>query len=53
VAPPIAGEPVLIAGGGLSGLAAAVHLSARSVPVVLVEQRPHLGGRELYLKFVL
>ena len=36
---------VVIVGGGLSGLAAAVHLSSRGIPVLLLEQRRFLGGR--------
>jgi squalene-associated FAD-dependent desaturase len=38
-------NPVVIVGGGLSGLAAAVHLSSRRIPVVLLEQRKFPGGR--------
>jgi squalene-associated FAD-dependent desaturase len=38
-------NPVVIVGGGLSGLAAAVHLSSRRIPVLLLEQRKFLGGR--------
>lgn len=37
-------KPVIIVGGGLSGLAAAVKL-APSCPVLLLEQKPRLGGR--------
>ena len=37
--------PVVIVGGGLSGLAAGVFLSARGIPVTLFEQKPALGGR--------
>ena len=36
---------VLIVGGGIAALAAAVALSDRGVRVVLVERTPHLGGR--------
>jgi len=36
---------VVIAGGGLAGLAAAEALSARGLEVVLLEARPRLGGR--------
>lgn len=36
---------VVIAGGGLAGLAAAEALSARGLNVVLLEARPRLGGR--------
>ena len=39
------GEPVAIVGAGLAGLAAAVYLSARNIPVVVLEQKPHAGGR--------
>lgn len=38
-------NPVVIVGGGLSGLAAGVGLSSRGIPVLLLEQRPALGGR--------
>ena len=38
-------KPVLIVGGGLSGLAAAVEVASRHVPVILLEQKPKLGGR--------
>ncbi len=37
--------PVLVAGGGIAGIAAAVGLGERGVPVVLVEPQPQLGGR--------
>ncbi len=40
-------KPVVIVGGGLSGLAAGVGLSARGIPVVLLEQRAAPGGRAL------
>jgi squalene-associated FAD-dependent desaturase len=36
---------VLVIGGGLAGLAAAVGLTQHSVPVVLLESRDRLGGR--------
>lgn len=36
---------VLIIGGGLSGLSAAVELAGRGYPVTLLEQRQHFGGR--------
>lgn len=36
---------VLIVGGGIAGLAAAVALSDRQISVVLAERTPHLGGR--------
>jgi isorenieratene synthase len=37
--------PVLVAGGGIAGLAAAVGLAERGVPVILVEPDDQLGGR--------
>jgi carotenoid phi-ring synthase / carotenoid chi-ring synthase len=37
--------PVLVAGAGIAGLAAAVGLAERGVPVVLVEPHDQLGGR--------
>lgn len=36
---------VIIIGGGLSGLSAAVELTSRAYKVLLLEQRPFLGGR--------
>ena len=38
-------RPVLVAGGGIAGIAAAVGLAERGVPVVLVEPHEQLGGR--------
>lgn len=38
-------KPVVVVGAGLSGLAAGVALASRSIPVLLLEQRPHAGGR--------
>jgi squalene-associated FAD-dependent desaturase len=38
-------SPVVIVGGGLSGLSAGVSLTARGIPVLVYEQKPHLGGR--------
>ena len=38
-------NPIVIVGGGLSGLAAAVRCSSRNHPVLLLEQKPVLGGR--------
>jgi squalene-associated FAD-dependent desaturase len=39
------GRPVVVVGGGLAGLAAAVALGDRGVPVTVLEARPRLGGR--------
>ena len=36
---------VVVIGGGLAGLSAAVALGAAGQPVTLLESRPHLGGR--------
>lgn len=38
-------KPVVVVGGGLSGLAAAVGLAGASIPVILCEQLPAAGGR--------
>jgi isorenieratene synthase len=38
-------RPVLVAGGGIAGLTAAVGLAERGVPVTVVEAQPQLGGR--------
>ncbi len=35
----------IIIGGGLAGLSAAVDLSSRGIRVLVLEQRPHVGGR--------
>ncbi len=42
---PTPDTPVIIVGAGLSGIAAAVELSSRSIPVLLLEQRQKAGGR--------
>lgn len=39
------GRSTIIVGGGLAGIAAAVKLADRGVPVTLVETRKRLGGR--------
>lgn len=36
---------IIVIGGGLGGLSAAIHLAAAGVPVRLIEQRPVLGGK--------
>lgn len=38
-------DPVVVVGGGVSGLASAVGLTARGIPTILLEQKPTLGGR--------
>lgn len=38
-------QTVLIIGGGIAGIAAAVEVSSQGHHAVLVEQRPYLGGR--------
>jgi carotenoid phi-ring synthase / carotenoid chi-ring synthase len=38
-------RPVVVAGGGIAGIAAAVGLAERAVPVILVEPHDQLGGR--------
>jgi zeta-carotene desaturase len=38
-------QPVIVVGGGIAGIAAALHLSEHNVPVTLLETRTKLGGR--------
>jgi carotenoid phi-ring synthase / carotenoid chi-ring synthase len=38
-------KPVVVAGGGIAGLAAAVGLAERGVPVIMIEPQDQLGGR--------
>lgn len=38
-------QPVIVAGGGAAGLAAAVRLASAGIPVLVLEQRPRAGGR--------
>lgn len=40
-----AGKPVLVIGGGIAGLTAAVELADAGCEVILVEKSPSLGGR--------
>lgn len=41
----MAQKPVVIIGGGLAGLACAVHLKKRNLPVLVLEKESHVGGR--------
>ncbi|MCK5571845.1 MAG: hydroxysqualene dehydroxylase HpnE [Bacteroidetes bacterium] len=43
-------KPIVIVGGGLSGLAAAVDLSSRNLPVLLLEQKRSPGGRTFSIR---
>lgn len=43
--------PVVIAGGGWAGLAAAVELSAAGIPVLVLESARQLGGRARGVRF--
>ncbi len=38
-------KPVVVAGGGIAGIAAAVGLAERGVHVIMVEPHDQLGGR--------
>jgi carotenoid phi-ring synthase / carotenoid chi-ring synthase len=38
-------RPVVVAGGGIAGIAAAVGLAERGVPVIMIEPHEELGGR--------
>jgi isorenieratene synthase len=38
-------RPVVVAGGGIAGIAAAVGLAERGVPVIMIEPHDQLGGR--------
>jgi carotenoid phi-ring synthase / carotenoid chi-ring synthase len=40
-----ASKPVVVAGGGIAGIAAAVGLAERGVPVIMIEPHEQLGGR--------
>jgi len=43
--------PVVVVGAGLNGLVAAASLAARKVPVVLLDQRPVVGGAAITTEF--
>jgi zeta-carotene desaturase len=43
-------KPLVIVGGGISGLAAAVRISSKKLPVLLLEQKRVLGGRAFSLR---
>ncbi|MFL6047730.1 MAG: FAD-dependent oxidoreductase, partial [Propionibacteriaceae bacterium] len=38
-------KPIVVAGGGIAGIAAAVGLAERGVPVIMIEPHEQLGGR--------
>ncbi|MFK7859831.1 MAG: 1-hydroxycarotenoid 3,4-desaturase CrtD [Granulosicoccus sp.] len=38
-------DPVIVIGAGMGGLAAAISLAARKIPVVLLERHPRPGGK--------
>ena len=40
-----AGKPLLVIGGGIAGLTAAIEASESGTDVVIVEREPFLGGR--------
>src|SRR6185295_12927097 len=40
-----ASRPVVVAGGGIAGIAAAVGLAERGVRVIMIEPHDQLGGR--------
>lgn len=41
----VIGQPVAVIGAGVSGISAAVKLASLGIPVILLEQRPYIGGR--------
>lgn len=45
-------QSVLVVGGGIAGLTAALALDAQGIPVVLVEKEHHLGGHVRHLNRV-
>src|SRR3972149_10451456 len=44
-------DPVIIVGGGWSGLSAAISLLENKIPVTLLEAAPELGGRARAIPF--
>ena len=38
-------HPIIISGGGLGGLSAAIHLAARGRRVILLEKNERVGGK--------
>ncbi|MEN9935749.1 MAG: hypothetical protein RLZZ387_2328 [Chloroflexota bacterium] len=38
-------QPIVVVGGGLGGLSAAIHLAARGRPVTVLEQNERVGGK--------
>ncbi|MDM7202712.1 MAG: CoB--CoM heterodisulfide reductase iron-sulfur subunit A family protein [Thermodesulfobacteriaceae bacterium] len=47
----MAKETVLVVGGGISGITAAIEAAEMEVPVILVEREPTLGGRVSQLRY--
>jgi len=50
--PLVIAAPVVVIGAGLNGLVAAATLALRKVPVVLLDQRPVVGGAAITTEFV-
>lgn len=47
----MANETILVVGGGISGITAAIEAAEMEVPVILVEREPTLGGRVSQLRY--